>query len=195
MSDSANQRTVGSNITELPRGDDRPSVVIELRDHVLQVAVASVLRIDGVNVLDADDGDCLLLTDNPRARGPRVVLLTDETPADAYNAVMAFTTGKVCAIASSRKPEAVPMVILALQQNMAVLPQSLLAAAVNAPQLRDRHQRVLSLTVEGLTNASIGRRLGISEATVKRDVTFLLRAFSCVTRTELVRRASEAGYT
>jgi DNA-binding NarL/FixJ family response regulator len=175
--------------------DARGSVTLDLADHVLRVAIESVLRIDGVDILDEDDGQCLLLSDNPQSRGKRVVLMTEETPAEAHTAMLAFTTGAVGAIASRRKPEAVPMVIMALRQNLAVLPQSLLAAAVNAPRLSDRHQRVLSLTVEGLTNAAISRRLGISEATVKRDVTSLLRAFGCATRTELVRKATENGYS
>jgi DNA-binding NarL/FixJ family response regulator len=49
--------------------------------------------------------------------------------------------------------------------------------------------------IQGLANAAIGERLGLSEASVKRDVSTLLRAFACATRGELVARAVNIGYS
>lgn len=171
-----------------------PRVRLSISDHLLRVAVESILRLENVSMVD-DDQLALVLTDDLRREGKRIVLLTDESPAEAYASVTAFVTGKVCAVASIRKPEAIPMVIQAACEQMAVLPQSLLAAAFKAPPLHDRQVRILALMIEGLTNANIGIRLDLSEATVKRNVSALLRSFECATRAELVHRASNVGFS
>jgi DNA-binding NarL/FixJ family response regulator len=172
----------------------RIRVHLAISNHLLAVAVEGVLKQHNF-VLINDDNRCLIVTDDLQREGKRIILLTDESPAEAYATVAAFLGNRVAGVASMRKPEAIPMVIEAAREQMAVLPQSLLAAAFHAPRLRDRQVRVLALMIEGLTNASIGTRLGLSEAAVKRNVSSLLRAFDCTTRAELVRRATNIGYS
>ncbi|MEU0569758.1 response regulator transcription factor [Nonomuraea sp. NPDC005983] len=67
------------------------------------------------------------------------------------------------------------------------------ARAKEPPPLTEREREVLQLVSRGLTNADIGRRLFISEATVK---TYLMRTFkklSVSDRTAAVITALEQG--
>lgn len=52
---------------------------------------------------------------------------------------------------------------------------------------------VLRLLVEGWTNDEIGKRLGISEQTVKAHVSRLLRKLRSANRAQLAARAVAAG--
>ena len=52
---------------------------------------------------------------------------------------------------------------------------------------------VLTLLVQGWTNEEIGVRLGVSEETVKKQVTSLLRKSESANRAELAARAVAAG--
>lgn len=58
-----------------------------------------------------------------------------------------------------------------------------------APELTERQRELAALVAQGLTNAAIARRLCLSEETVKKYVSRLLRAVGCATRTELAVRA------
>jgi len=52
-------------------------------------------------------------------------------------------------------------------------------------RLSNRQREVAELVATGLTNASIGRRLSLTEDTVKKYVSRALAATGCRTRTEL----------
>ncbi|MGP3691563.1 response regulator [Streptomyces sp. IBSNAI002] len=59
--------------------------------------------------------------------------------------------------------------------------------------LTDREQAVLRLLARGLTNAAIGRQLGVSEATVKNNVAQLFTKLGLTSRVQLARFASRMG--
>jgi DNA-binding NarL/FixJ family response regulator len=52
--------------------------------------------------------------------------------------------------------------------------------------LSDREQEVLNLMAEGLPNSQIGKRLNLSEATIKYHVSKLLKHFHLRSRTQLI---------
>jgi DNA-binding NarL/FixJ family response regulator len=174
--------------------DWKPLVALDISNNVLHIAIESILKLEGIPVVN-EDRCRLLITDDLQREGKGVILLSDESPAEAYASVTAFISGKVSAVASIRQPEAIAVVIQAACEQLAVVPQTLLAAAFHAPRLGERQTRVLALIIQGLANAAIGQRLGLSEASVKRDVSTLLRAFGCATRGELVARAVNVGYS
>lgn len=68
-----------------------------------------------------------------------------------------------------------------------------LAAPPLAEPLTDREREVLGLIAKGLTNPEIGRRLYISEATVKRHVYNIYGKLGVSHRTEALVRARELG--
>lgn len=52
---------------------------------------------------------------------------------------------------------------------------------------------MLALVVEGLKSTEIGRRLGVTEATIKKHMTSLLRKFDAANRAELAAKAIRWG--
>ncbi len=56
-----------------------------------------------------------------------------------------------------------------------------------------RELAVLALVMEGLTNDEIGHRLGVTEETVKKHVSSLLRKFGAANRAELAAKAITRG--
>ncbi|GAA3962319.1 MadR family response regulator transcription factor [Gordonia caeni] len=61
-------------------------------------------------------------------------------------------------------------------------------------ELTDREREVLRLLADGLSNAAIGRRLYISESTVKFHIRNLIRKLGVTKRTDAVYVASKRGY-
>ncbi len=78
---------------------------------------------------------------------------------------------------------------------------SVLAAAVGSglaapqafPQLTAREREVLELVARGYDNARIGRHLGLSEKTVRNNVSTVLAKLPAATRAEAVAAARDAG--
>lgn len=71
---------------------------------------------------------------------------------------------------------------LALAERPAVAPP----AAPPLPPLTRRQYQVLELLAEGMSNAEIGRRMGLNLSTVKSHVTGVLRALNVTSRTQAV---------
>jgi DNA-binding NarL/FixJ family response regulator len=62
-----------------------------------------------------------------------------------------------------------------------------------APRLSDREREVLALVAEGLSNPDIGRRLHVSEATVKTHLLHVFEKLGVGDRTRAVTHAMELG--
>ena len=146
------------------------------------VVLARTLRPDVVLMdLRMPGGDGATATGRIRAevRTAHVVVLTTyDTDADILRAVEAGAAGYLLKDASRAELTAA---IRAANRGETVLAPSVAGRLVRqvrspaAPQLSGREVEVLGLVAQGLTNAEIGRRLHISEATVK---THLLRTFT-----------------
>jgi DNA-binding NarL/FixJ family response regulator len=67
------------------------------------------------------------------------------------------------------------------------------AAAQPFPQLTTREREVLELVARGYDNARIGRHLGLSEKTVRNNVSVVLAKLPAATRAEAVAAARDAG--
>ncbi len=67
------------------------------------------------------------------------------------------------------------------------------APAEEQPALTGRQAAVLGLLGDGLSNKDIGRRLDLSEKTVKAHVGAVFRALGVVSRTQAVKAARSAG--
>lgn len=63
-----------------------------------------------------------------------------------------------------------------------------------APLLTPRQEDVLRLLLDGYSNKEIGRRLNLSDETVKNHVTAILRGFGVQSRTQAVLAANRYGY-
>ena len=60
--------------------------------------------------------------------------------------------------------------------------------------LTERECEVLDLVAQGFSNPSIGARLGITEKTVRNQVSMLLSKLGVSSRSQAIVRAREAGY-
>lgn len=137
-------------------------------------------NLDGVEatrriMLEAPDTRVVVFTsfsDRPRitsalAAGAIGYQLKDATPAEIESAIRAAARGEA--------PLA-PKVALTL---------------VRVPEpgvlLTEREQEILGLVAAGMPNKSIGRRLGIAEATVKAHLTSIFRATGTQNRTQAAR--------
>ncbi|MFD7630450.1 response regulator [Streptomyces sp. NPDC059851] len=135
-----------------------------------------------------------ILRESPRTKV--VIVTTYEDDADILRAVEAGAAGYL--LKGSSREELVHAVKAAARGETvltpSLAPKLFRAARVpEAPVLSEREREVLQLVRRGLTNADIGRRLFISEATVK---THLLRSFkklSVSDRTAAVITALERG--
>jgi DNA-binding NarL/FixJ family response regulator len=69
------------------------------------------------------------------------------------------------------------------------------AAAARLAALAPRESEVLALVAEGLSNAEIGRRLRMAEATIKTYVSRILTKLDCANRVQAALLARDAGQT
>ncbi|HEY7431731.1 MAG TPA: response regulator transcription factor [Streptosporangiaceae bacterium] len=135
-----------------------------------------------------------ILAADPSARV--VVLTTYETDADILRAVEAGAAGYLL---KDAPPADVANAIRAAARGETVLAPSVaarLVTHVRQPQresLSAREVEVLRLVARGLTNAEIGRRLYISEATVKTHLLRLFGKLGVSDRTAAVTTAIERG--
>jgi DNA-binding NarL/FixJ family response regulator len=69
------------------------------------------------------------------------------------------------------------------------------AAAARLTALAPRESEVLALVAEGLSNAEIGRRLRMTEPTIKTYVSRILTKLDCANRVQAALLARDAGQT
>ena len=146
------------------------------------LSVAAAERPDIVLMdLRMPDGDGVSATEQILARVPGVrvmVLTTYESDRDILRAIEAGACGYLLKDAS---PAELADAVRAAHRGETVLAPSVASTLVRQvrkpapPALSAREAEVLRLVARGLTNADIGKRLFISEATVK---THLLRVFN-----------------
>jgi DNA-binding NarL/FixJ family response regulator len=135
-----------------------------------------------------------ILATDPAARV--VVLTTYETDADILRAVEAGAAGYLL---KDAPPADVANAIRAAARGETVLAPSVAARLVThvrrpaRDSLSAREVEVLRLVARGLTNADIGRRLFISEATVKTHLLRLFGKLGVSDRTAAVTTAIERG--
>lgn len=179
-------------------GDGAAAVESVVR-HEPQVVLMD-LRMPGVDGLTATERICAL--PNP----PHVVALTT-FDADEY-VLRALRAGAGGFLVKSTPPEdLIGLVRVAADGHTVLSPQAAKrlvhsSAGAEAPkqrarrQLRDLAEReveVLACLGEGLSNAQIGARLHLSEATVKGYVSRVLPKLNCANRVQAGLLAYEAG--
>jgi DNA-binding NarL/FixJ family response regulator len=140
------------------------------------------------------------------ASPPAVVVLTT-FDADQY-VLRALRAGAAGFLVKSTPPEdLIGLVRVAAEGHMVLSPTAarrLIAASADSQQSRDRARQlagsltereaeVLACLGEGLSNAQIGGRLYLSEATVKGYVSRILVKLDCANRTQAGLLAHDAG--
>jgi DNA-binding NarL/FixJ family response regulator len=174
-------------VGEAASGDEAVAVTRALRPDVILMDLR-MPRGDGVSAITR------IRADLPEAR--IIVLTTYDTDADILRAVEAGATGYL--LKDTPRAELARAIRAAARGETVLAPAvaGRLMTRVRGPQpeaLSAAQVQVLALVARGLTNAEIGRRMFISEATVK---THLLRACTKLGvsgRTAAVTKAIETG--
>ena len=132
----------------------------------------------------------------PEADGNgRHLLVVVPSPAECRRAVVAFLEGTVHAVVSADELDHLPVALDAMDRGMGAVSRTALERAKAVPPITPRQERVLRGVLAALPNRAIARQMHVSEATVKREVSELLRLFRTASRLALARAASDAGFT
>ncbi|HEX4196949.1 MAG TPA: response regulator transcription factor [Caulobacteraceae bacterium] len=198
------QAIVRQGIAALLAHDDRQTVVLEAEDaesglllavnHPDLDAVFLDLAMPGVGGMDAIEEFA-----RRRPDVPIVVLTASDDPGKARQAFERGALGYVPKTANAGTLRAALTLVLSGE---AFVPALLLReggparrdsrAGANAG-LTTRQSDVLNGMALGLSNKAVGRRLGISEKTVKAHVTAVLRCLGAANRTDAVGEARARG--
>ena len=164
--------------------DRAPDVVLmdlNLGDESGVVATRDILdRCPDVGVLVVtmmDDDDNVFAALRAGARG---YLLKGAGPAEIERAVRAVAAGEML-LGPGVVERALPHLVGARSQGRAF------------PQLTDRENEVLELVAQGLDNLSIARRLGLSDKTVRNNLSNILTKLGVADRGAAIARARDAG--
>lgn len=170
------------------------------------LAEATTHRPD-VAVLDMTmpDGDGLWVCGQLRAAGLtiRVLMLTICGDNDAVLA--ALRSGAHGYTLKDSGPDEIVAAVRAVARGEAVLGAGVAAealayfaratVAMPFPQLTDREHQILGLVADGLDNASVARRLGLSPKTVRNNVSNIIAKLHVPDRAGAILRARDAGLT
>ncbi|WP_436735622.1 response regulator transcription factor [Streptomyces sp. BBFR102] len=120
------------------------------------------------------------------SEGSAGFLLKDSAPAELMRAVRAAAAGE-----AYLSPGATRHVVDSLASGGAAHREE--RARRRLEKLTDRERDVLALLGEGLSNADVGRRAHMSEATVKAYVSRILAKLECENRVQAALLARDAG--
>jgi DNA-binding NarL/FixJ family response regulator len=169
-------------------GEEAVDVCVAARPDVLLLDLA-MPDLDGIDVARR------VAAGSP---GTRVVLFTSFSDRDGI--VRALDAGAVGYMLKDAEPREIHTAIRAAARGEAPLAPKAAAALLaergeraGAVDLTAREREILALVVEGLANKQIGRRLGISEKTVKGHLTNLFQRIGVADRTQAALWAERAG--
>lgn len=153
--------------------------------HVAEAAgwVATVHRAPGI----------VVVTDRALTDADVDVLIVEPSPIGCRHGLEAVTDGRAKAVLCADEPDALPDALDALAQDWCVMPARLVQIACELPVMTPRQRDIAQAIVAGQPNRAIARGLRVSEATVKREVGLLLRAFDATDRLNLVSQLVPFG--
>lgn len=165
--------------------------------------VAAALRVTaeglGWSLRAARDAGVVLVTDRvpvhavPGAPGSGVVLVCDPTPSAARAAVDAVADLVVSSVVCSDQPDDLHAALEGLSAGRACVPMRILTLAARMPRLTERQSVLLGAVLAGQTNADMARALGLSAASVKRELGRMYARMGVSSRAALSARALELG--
>ncbi|MFN8093858.1 MAG: response regulator transcription factor [Vicinamibacteria bacterium] len=165
-------------------GDD---ALVLFREHRPDVTVMD-LRMAGT------DGLAALAALRRESPGARVIILSNYTGADEIHA--ALQAGAASYLPKTvGQPELLKAIRLVAEGRSYVPPEIAVRLAERLPcdELTAREQEVLTLVVQGASNARIARELGIAGSTVKNHISSIFEKLGVTQRTEAVAVAIKRG--
>jgi len=158
-------------------------VELDIAEVVLHRALRHVL--DGIREPTAS----FRVSDRPgRACDVLVVRLSPLSCRDAVHAVQA---GMARGVLRADRPDDLPGLLVRLATPWCVIPRRVLELAEQAATMTTRQRAAVQAIGEGRRLQDAARALGVSEATVKRDLRRLRLALGLADRAAIVARARE----
>lgn len=129
------------------------------------------------------------------ARRPGLPVIVVSSSEDAEDVRRALVAGARGYVPKSANPQTLLAALQFVLAGNVYVPPLVLAAPDAVPEsgLTARQVDVLKLLGDGRSNKEIGRRLDLSEKTVKAHVTAIFRALNVVNRTQAVSAAQRRG--
>ena len=181
---------------------ERPSIAGEFLVAVQSETLARALTFVGraAGWVDADRSapcDVVIVDSIDAVRSAKSrcrILVTDPTPRACRSAVDEVMSGMAHAVVLSDQPDQLATALHAVAGGHATTPSRAIALAAELPALSDRQERIMRATLAGQTNKQLSRGLGLSPASIKRELTDLYRLLGVINRLELAHRAMTLGF-
>ena len=122
------------------------------------------------------------------------ILVTDPTPKACRAAVDVVMTGAAQAVVLADQPDQLATALRAVGGGNATTPSRAIELAAELPSLSERQESIMQATLAGQTNKQLSRGLGLSPASIKRELTELYRHLGAANRLELAHRAMTLGF-
>lgn len=151
-------------------------------------------------ILCSDDPDSVSdSVEHTKEQYPEVSILVFGLHEDLALARAALRAGARGFIHAGMRPEQLIRAVEVAAEGEIVAPRRLLEYLINHEDRTDlgtltvRQREILSLVVEGLSNAEIGKRLYLSESTIKQHLRAAYKALNVRNRTEAAKLIRDSG--
>lgn len=161
------------------------TAVIRLKDPLLRMATLGVLREAGIREISDDNTTAVIITDDAGYISDRTILIVEKSSSAAQAAMRSTMQNQLGGIVAPNDIGQLPLVISSIDNKMVCISQTVLKCASDVPELSERQIRIVSMIIKGESNARIAARLGLSVATIKREVSVLLNDLKCGSRLDL----------
>ena len=182
---------------------ERPSIASEFSVSVRSETLARALtfvgraagwvdaeRVGGCDVAIVDTIDAL-----HAALSRYRILVTEPTPKACRSAVDQIMSGRAHAVVLADQPDQLATALGAVGRGHATAPSRAIELASQLPLLTERQVQIMGAILAGQTNKQLSRGLGLSPASIKRELTELYRHLCAANRLELAHRAMTLGYS
>lgn len=170
------------------------TVRVEVEEVTLSQAISFVLDEAGWRRAATNGGQHdHVVTDRVGCRGASV-LLVPARPVPCREALLALGEGRVRAVLASDDVSGLPDALAALESGVCTVPVRIIDAAREVPVLSERQHHLVAGIVAGRTNRTLARQLQVSEATIKREMSELLRRFDVPNRMALAATVVRLGF-
>jgi DNA-binding NarL/FixJ family response regulator len=163
-----------------------------LNDALSQASTDPALVLLDIQLQGLSGLECIAVL---RQRWPGAAVVMLSADASPTTVQLALQRGAAAFVSKADTPSAMLAVLREVLSRRAICPSSLPVCSAHCqhPSLTARQAEVLDLLCQGLPNKTIGRRLGISENTVRVHVQALLALLDVAGRSEAVFAARQFG--
>lgn len=175
---------------------------VDVANRVLRSALLYIGASGGWSEPKRPDPDVVTVVDRvpevpsgPPGQRARRILVAEPSPYASARAMSALAAGTVTAVVSAHDPDELLVALESVERGQVTIPVCMVDLAGEMPKVSARQVEVLGAIIAGQSNREIARALYLSDASVKREISGLLRALSAPNRIALAQRGATLGVT